>query len=143
MAPGKTPEARPQSLVWATDLDVLPSDKAIERRDGYLAVRSPRNPSHHWGNMLLFDNPPDAGDGGRWEGLFAGEFASHPQVRHRTFAWDRSDGATGLARPASGASSRVPLTPGTRQHRANAAKQISTPSSGRRGPDSDSAWPRM
>lgn len=31
----------PRSLVWATSLDVLPVDRRVERRDGYLAIRSP------------------------------------------------------------------------------------------------------
>jgi ribosomal protein S18 acetylase RimI-like enzyme len=93
-----TSAAGPRSLVWATDIDVLPAGKVIERRDGYLAVRSPGNPSHYWGNMLLFDDPPDAGDGRRWERLFQTEFGSDQQVRHRAFAWDRSDGVVGLAR---------------------------------------------
>ena len=61
----------PRSLVWATHLDVLPPDRAIARHDGFLAVRSPSNPTHYWGNLLLFDDPPHAGDRTRWEELFA------------------------------------------------------------------------
>src|SRR5262245_44505048 len=72
-APGMPPV--PRSLVWATDLDVLPLDHVVERRDDHLVVRSPGNPSHFWGNLLLFDQPPAPGDGERWEALFAAEFA--------------------------------------------------------------------
>lgn len=86
-----------RSLVWATDLDALGVDRMIERRDGHLLVRSPSNPGHYWGNLLLFDDPPGEGDGGRWEALFAREFAGEPRVAHRTFAWDRLDGAIGRA----------------------------------------------
>jgi len=85
----------PRSLVWATDLDVLPLDHVVERRDGFVVVRSPSNPRHFWGNLLLFDDPPDAGAAARWEQLFDGEFADEPLVHHRTFAWDRVDGAVG------------------------------------------------
>jgi ribosomal protein S18 acetylase RimI-like enzyme len=88
----------PRSLVWATDIDVLPVDRVIERRDGYLVVRSPSNPAHFWGNLLLFDEPPAAGDASRWEACFEDAFGSDPRVRHRTFAWDRTDGETGAAR---------------------------------------------
>lgn len=88
----------PRSLVWATSLDVLPVDRRIERRDGYLAVRSPSNPAHYWGNYLLFDEPPRTGERDRWEALFDLEFGDEPRVRHRTFAWDRTDGAAGAAR---------------------------------------------
>jgi ribosomal protein S18 acetylase RimI-like enzyme len=87
--------AVPRSLVWATDIDVLPLDHIVERRDGYVVVRSPSNPRHYWGNFLLFDAPPAAEDGLEWERRFEGEFGSEPQVEHRTFAWDRVDGALG------------------------------------------------
>jgi ribosomal protein S18 acetylase RimI-like enzyme len=69
----------------------------VERRNGYLVVRSPRNPAHYWGNLLIFDDPPAAGDGARWESLFDTELGVEPRVRHRTFAWDRTDGVAGAA----------------------------------------------
>lgn len=77
---------------------MLPLDRIVERREGYLVVRSPSNPQHYWGNLLLFDDPPSAGDASRWERRFEAEFADEPRVRHRTFAWDRVDGALGCAR---------------------------------------------
>ncbi len=77
---------------------MLPVDRRVERRDGYLAVRSPSNPAHYWGNYLLFDQPPGTGERDRWETLFDAEFGVEPEVRHRTFAWDRTDGAVGAAR---------------------------------------------
>ncbi len=87
----------PRSLVWATDIDTLPIDRVVERRDGYLTIRSPSNPAHYWGTMLLFDRPPAAGDGERWEALFEEAVGDDPRVRHRAFAWDRSDGVLGAA----------------------------------------------
>jgi ribosomal protein S18 acetylase RimI-like enzyme len=88
----------PSSLLWATDCDVLPVDHVVERRDGYLVVRSPGNPAHWWGNLLLFDEAPNAGDGERWERLFEREFGENPRVEHVTLAWDRIDGVLGSAR---------------------------------------------
>jgi ribosomal protein S18 acetylase RimI-like enzyme len=88
----------PRSLVWSTDLDVLPLDSVVEQRDGYLVVRSPSNPEHYWGNLLLFDEPPARGDAEQWEERFEAAFAAEPRVRHRTFAWDRIDGVLGCAR---------------------------------------------
>jgi ribosomal protein S18 acetylase RimI-like enzyme len=85
------------SLVWATDIDVLAPDHIVERRGGYWAVHSPGNPTFWWGNFLLFDDAPSAGDGERWDALFAQEFAERPDVRHRTVAWDRVDGERGAA----------------------------------------------
>ena len=88
----------PRSLVWATDLDTLPPDRVVERRDGYLLIRSPSNPTFYWGNLLLFDQAPRPGDAARWEELFEREFADEPRVRHHTFAWDLAHGEAGVAR---------------------------------------------
>jgi hypothetical protein len=67
-----------------------------ERRGGFVLVRSPSNPTHYWGNLLCFGRPPVAGDRARWEQFFDAEFTVEPEARHRTFAWDRVDGAVGL-----------------------------------------------
>jgi GNAT superfamily N-acetyltransferase len=88
----------PRSLVWATSLDVLPPNRVIERRSGYLVIRSPSNPTYYWGNLLLFDRAPGLGDGPRWEALFDATFADEPKVQHRTFSWDQIDGSAGAAR---------------------------------------------
>ena len=95
---GDGPTPVPRSLVWATDIDTLPLDRVVERRDGYLLVRSPGNPTHYWGNLLIFDDAPRAGDADRWEALFEREFGDEPRVQHRTFAWDRTGGEPGAAR---------------------------------------------
>ena len=86
-----------RSLVFATDIDVLADDHELIRREGFWAVRSPSNPSFWWGNFLLFDDSPAAGDTRHWEQLFVEQFADLPGVRHRTFGWDRVDGDTGAA----------------------------------------------
>jgi len=88
-----------RSLLWNTEIQVLARDRTLERRDGYLLVRSPQNPQHYWGNYLLFHDPPAAGDGPRWEALFEAEFAGAAGVAHRAFGWDRADGVLGEARP--------------------------------------------
>jgi ribosomal protein S18 acetylase RimI-like enzyme len=98
VAVGDDPTTAPRSLVWATSLDTLPLDRVVERRDQYPLVRSPSNPAHHWGNLLLFDQPPSAGDRRRWERLFESEFGDEPRVRHRAFAWDRTDAEPGCVR---------------------------------------------
>jgi len=41
-------QAMPRSLVWATDIDVLPQGRIVQRRERYLVVRSPSNPLHYW-----------------------------------------------------------------------------------------------
>jgi ribosomal protein S18 acetylase RimI-like enzyme len=84
-------------LVWATDIDKLPPDRVVLRRDGYLVVRTPSNPPFWWGTYLLFDDPPATGDRTRWEQLFDAEFGDEPRIEHRTFGWDRVDGEIGDA----------------------------------------------
>lgn len=84
-------------MTWATDIDVMPPDCVVSQRRGYVAVRSPGNPRHFYGNLLIFPGPPEPGDGARWESLFAAEFGGDGRIRHRTFGWDRTDGATGAA----------------------------------------------
>lgn len=96
MGAGPLEDIAPRSLVWATDLDVLPLDRVIERRDDHLLVRSPSNPTHYWGNFLLFDEPPVAGVGPGWEKLFDAE-VDRQVGGHRTFAWDSQDGSLGSA----------------------------------------------
>ena len=92
----------PRSLVWATSIDVLPPDRVVERRDGYLVVRSPANPAHYWGNLLLFDDAPAAGDG---------------------------SGGRGCSRPSSPASRASGITPsrGTRPVTSAAPSRRSSP----------------
>lgn len=87
----------PRALVWQTTVDVLPVDRVVERRDGHLVISSPSNPTHHWGNLLLFDEPPAGGDGARWEVHFQCAFGADPRVQHMAFGWDRVDGAVGVA----------------------------------------------
>ncbi len=87
----------PRSLVLNTLIDVLPDDRVVTRDGDHLIVRSPSNPGHWEGNMLLYDHAPAHGDGERWEARFDAAFADEPAVRHRTFYWDRCDGEEGAA----------------------------------------------
>lgn len=86
-----------RSLVWGTDVDVLPRDSVLRRAADHWVVRDVRNPAFHWGNALIFDQPPRPGDRERWELLFDAAFVQAPDVKHRTFAWDTLDGAVGAA----------------------------------------------
>ena len=88
----------PRTLVWATELDVLPAGRVLERRGDHLCVSSPQNPGHWWGNLLIFDRPPRRGDGERWERAFAESVGADPRVTHRTFAWEGGAGELGEAR---------------------------------------------
>jgi GNAT superfamily N-acetyltransferase len=55
---------------------------------GCRVIRTPDNPSFYWGNYLLFDPAPRAGDHARWSALFDRLIAQpQPASTHRTFGW--------------------------------------------------------
>lgn len=54
-------------------------------------MRSPSNPTHYWGNLLLFGRPPGECDRIRSEQQFQAEFAGQALTAHRTFGWDLTD----------------------------------------------------
>lgn len=68
------------SLGFATDLGILElGGSTIERRDGYLCIRSPYTPTYYWGNFLLADSLSEAVNAAQWHERFAAEF---PHARH-------------------------------------------------------------
>jgi ribosomal protein S18 acetylase RimI-like enzyme len=55
---------------------------------GCTLIRTPGNPTFFWGNYLLFDRAPRAGDHARWSALFEMLIARpQPHSTHRTFGW--------------------------------------------------------
>ena len=75
----------------------------IEQRSGYQVIRTPVNPSFHWGNFLLLAVPPAAGTVSSWVSAFAREFpgAGHVAIGVDGTGGDAGDGpelaAAGLA----------------------------------------------
>ena len=77
------------SLGWRTDLIFARFDGEVVDRGNHLCVRTPGNPTFWWGNFLLFQHAPGAGDLDRWMALFDEEIASRqPASRHRAFGVD-------------------------------------------------------
>ena len=77
------------SLGWRTDLIFARFDGEVVDRGNHLCVRTPGNPTFWWGNFLLFQHAPGAGDLDRWMALFDEEIASRqPASQHRTFGVD-------------------------------------------------------
>jgi hypothetical protein len=65
------------SAGWATDLAVLrETGSTIEDRGDHLVVRTPQNPTFHWGNWLLVIDPATVDDASRWIETFAATFPS-------------------------------------------------------------------
>jgi ribosomal protein S18 acetylase RimI-like enzyme len=55
---------------------------------GCRVIRTPSNPTYFWGNYLLFDRAPVAGDAQTWPALFERLIgAVQPESTHRAFGW--------------------------------------------------------
>ena len=68
-------------LSWHTDLAVLTATgSAVDEHADHLVVRTPANPTYHWGNFLLVTDPGAVDDAARWEAVFATCF---PDAGHR------------------------------------------------------------
>jgi RimJ/RimL family protein N-acetyltransferase len=70
---------------WRSDLALTRFDGEIADRGDHLVVRTPSNPAFWWGNFLLFDRAPRAGDLAPWLACFEREF---PAAGHRAFGID-------------------------------------------------------
>jgi len=88
-----------QSLGYRTDLIFRSFDGQIIDRGDYLVIRTPTNPAFHWGNFLLFSQPPREGDIDVWRDLFAREIGFSPSIEHQAFGWDSPDGEEGEIQP--------------------------------------------
>lgn len=88
---------------WHTDLAVLRhSGSSLEDRGDHLVVRTPANPTFHWGNFVLVTDEAAAEDARRWLETFEREFPGAGHV------------ALGLPRlPADGAYAAAGLEVGT------------------------------
>jgi GNAT superfamily N-acetyltransferase len=86
-----------RSLGFRTDLTLLQlGGSLVEDRGTHLVVRTPENPTFHWGNFVLLARPPEPGTGRHWLEVFEQEL---PEARHRTFGVDGSAGSTGDLAP--------------------------------------------
>ena len=80
---------------WATDLAVQRLTGAVvDDRGDHLVLRSPAQPSYHWGNCVLVLDEGAADDADRWAGVFAREFPQArwvaiglPRMPHDLAAW--------------------------------------------------------
>ena len=78
------------SLGYRTDLALLSAGGSlVEDRGDHLVVRSPHNPRHWWGNLLLLDRVPAAADAPRWLERFAEQF---PDADHVALGVDGRSG---------------------------------------------------
>jgi ribosomal protein S18 acetylase RimI-like enzyme len=97
-----------RSLGFRTDLALRRlAGASVEQRDGYLVIRTPRNPGFYWGNFLLFPAPPRGDEADRWLTLFATEF---PHAAHIAMGVDGTNGVLGDAGALTAAGLTVTVT---------------------------------
>lgn len=81
-----------RSYGYRTDVALTRFDGVVEDRGDYLVLRTPSNPTFHWGNYLVFPDPPDAASTEIWLASMEREM---PGQEVPLFGWDRPDGAVG------------------------------------------------
>lgn len=60
---------------WATDVAVLEhTGSTVEDRGDHVVVRTPQNPTFHWGNCVLVTDPDAVDDAQRWIKAFQASF---------------------------------------------------------------------
>jgi ribosomal protein S18 acetylase RimI-like enzyme len=97
-----------RSLGFRTDLALRRlAGASVEGRDGYVVVRTPRNPGFYWGNFVLFPQPPRGDEAAGWLDVFTAEF---PTAAHVAIGVDGTDGALGDAGPLAAAGLTATVT---------------------------------
>lgn len=74
------------NLGYQTDFIARKLDGEFIKKDSYIVARMPRNPTFHWGNLLIFKNEPQEGDFDLWISAHMDEFGEHSG--HVTFGWE-------------------------------------------------------
>lgn len=77
-----------KSLGHQTDLIFARFAGVIEQHPGCISIQSPSNRGHYFGNYLIFDRPPQAGDLNAWIQHFKDWVGPPEEVRHLLFCWD-------------------------------------------------------
>jgi GNAT superfamily N-acetyltransferase len=84
---------RINSLFLKSEMIFWQFGSEIIDQEDHIAIRTPRNPTWRWGNLLLFPHPPIASDLTKWNATFETHFGRGSE--HRLFVWDTRDGETG------------------------------------------------
>ena len=76
-----------ENLGYKTDLMLLSWDAVLTEHPDHITALTPTNPSYHWGNFILFDEPPRPETSARWLELFDAEIARKQPTRHVAIGW--------------------------------------------------------
>jgi ribosomal protein S18 acetylase RimI-like enzyme len=84
-----------RSLGYRTDLFFVAFDGEVIDRGDYVVARSPLNPTHYWGNLLVFPRAPLPGELAAWRERFAAEVGRPPTTEHVSLALDLPEAEVG------------------------------------------------
>lgn len=77
MTPAYHDGVRDLGLGWSTDLAVSELfGSTVEDRDDHLVIRTPANPTYHWGNSILVTDSDATNEADRWAHIFGATFPS-------------------------------------------------------------------
>jgi ribosomal protein S18 acetylase RimI-like enzyme len=83
------------SLSRRTDLIFAKFSGNVTDKGNYTLVQTPSNPGFHWGNYVVFDAPPKAGDYKRWKEIFEKKFTYYNKISHMVFTWESNPPSPG------------------------------------------------
>lgn len=76
-----------KNLGYQTDFIFLEQESEFTQLEDYTLVRSPKQPTFYFGNLLLLNEPPRNGDQAKLEATFKEAFKDMEGVKHFTFCW--------------------------------------------------------
>lgn len=77
-----------RSLGRRTDFIFARFSGSVVDQGSYTLIKTPSNPGYHWGNYIVFDRAPRAGDLNAWKALFDQQFPYYSRPHHYAFTWD-------------------------------------------------------
>ncbi len=77
-----------QSLGLRTELMIASWHAEITDHDGWIVVRTPSNPSYHWGNYVIFKTQPDKSSLSGWVDVFRQAITNQQPTMHTLLLWD-------------------------------------------------------
>lgn len=84
------------SLGRRTDFIFAKQSGTVTDKGSYTVIRTPSNPTFHWGNYIVFDHSPQVGSLQAWTKIFDEEFADqYTKPHHYVFTWDTGKNEAG------------------------------------------------
>jgi len=77
-----------RSIAYRTEVFLARYFGDVHEHPAHVVIRTPQNPTYHWGNYVIFRQPPTPGCASTWLATFEREIASKQPTQHVVLAWD-------------------------------------------------------